>query len=453
MIDKRTYFFDRHISDVILRLLLVALFIPSALTLWFSISKFDSTFEGLFGTPLLEQIKDTLDRSTVQAGMGQADLFTAIETRRSKEEQGIQSYPRYLTDFGLAPDNPDITQIRLYIFYHKLATWLVIAGLAFVTLILIYLILTTYSKGTSNWKIQRAVFRFFNHDFNLTSPDSGVTQLPLLHQILFDISYKRAMSSDVGEFLYVDKEYYELIYPGQKIHEEKLLELSVTFMDLCSKIYRFQHTSRKKQNIFDYCLLNPLKGKTTLTSVKNDGVTKSYYKAGVFRIVPPLYLYLKEHYSFMACAAPEVFAIERSGHPYCYRLYRTILYYKSVVEQGKEKDLLFDSKIAIPLIRLLEESSIQIPEDGLRDFIADIHDDIAHLVSKKAIESWQALDNSIPLAPDWYESIRSFSFSPDSKEYKRGQEILSTKAYAFDVNLEYSGGNSAAPVRRLPQAT
>jgi hypothetical protein len=450
VVDKRTYFFDRHISDVLLRLILVSLFIPSLLAAWFSITRFDDTFEGLFGQSILEQIKDTLDRSVVQAGMGQADLFTAIEVQRAKENIRLQEYPDLLLKFGLAPENPDITAVRLYLFYHRIATWLIAGSLILISLFFSYLILTTYSSGTSNWRIQRAVFGFFNQDHGKTAPATGIAELPLLHRLLFDISFSRSLSSELGEFLFVDREYYEILYPGKKIDEDKLTELSEAFMEMCSKVFSFKHIRNRKEKSYNYCLINPLKGKTTLTSITVNGISRSFFKAGVFRIVTPLYVALKDSYSFVSTMKPEVYSIEREGHPYSYQLYSTILFYRTSVENGKSKELVQNSQLAIPLTRLLKESNITLPEDGLRDFLADIHDDLSHLVSKKAIDSWRVTDNGIPLAIDWYEAVRSFSFSPDSNEFKRGIEIIASKVYCFEIDLPDSSASGGPVIRRLP---
>jgi len=452
VIGKRVYFFDKHISDVALRLILTLIFIPALSVTWFIISDFDTVFEGLFGDPILGEIQLTLDKSRLQA-LGQVDLFTAIESKREKDEKGVIDYPRYLKEFGVPSDDPDITAIQLLIFYHRIATWTIAGILCLISLALFYLIITSYSTGKSNWKIQQAVFQFFNNDLKKIAPKCEITELPLLHRLIFDISFTRAISSDVGEFLFVDKEYYALLYPGGKIEDDKLTELSAAFMEMCTKIFRYKIQKEKANKAFDYCLLNPLKGKTTLTNVTKDGINYSFFKAGVFRIVPPLFTALKDSCKYLKTISPEVYAIERTGHPFSYKLFTTIVKYRTAIEEGKSKDLIYDGSLAIKLPRLLEESNIPIPEDDLRDFIADIHDDIAHLVNKKAIDSWKVLDNGIPLALDWYEAIRSFSFSPDDNEFKRGIELLSSKVYCFDVELPESATGQNIATRRLPAST
>ena len=452
MKPKRTYYFDRHVSDVVLRLLLVSIFIPCTIVSWFCWYHFDATLEGLFERNISLKVQLILKR-TDKTGFSATTLFQEIDTKRRNDGKGVLSYPKYLTDAGLDTKDPDLTAVRLYIFSHRLAMYAIGAFFTGLSLLLLYIIVVSYGSGTSRWRLHRYIFSFFNTDFESIAPKVGVDLLTPSQRAIFDICFRRALASEEGEFLFVANEYYRALHPRGEIDQRKMVELYGDFYDLVERLHRFSFIRGTERVTREYCLVTPVKGKVTMVDEEVDGVAKTFYKAGVFQIHPRLFGTLKDDYKFVEKLDPVVFAVDHGTHPFAYSIYHVIFSYRIGLEKGRFRELIQHGKLTLPLVRLLEESNLQLPEDNLRDFLADFHGDLNHLVSRKVIDAWEVRDQGIPLARDWYESIQSFSYDPDRREYKTGMEIVANKVYCFEVGIpSYPELPTGTELRRLPPA-
>ena len=452
MKPKRTYYFDRHVSDVVLRLLLVSIFIPCTIVSWFCWYRFDATLEGLFERNISLKVQLILKR-TDKTGFSATTLFQEIDAKRRNDGLGVLSYPKYLVEAGLDTKDPDLTAVRLYIFSHRLAMYAIGAFFTGLALLLLYIIVVSYGSGTSRWRLHRFIFSFFNTDFESIAPKVGVDQLTPSQRAIFDICFRRALASEAGEFLFVANEYYRALHPRGEVDQGKMVELYGDFHDLVERLHRFSFIRGTERVTREYCLVTPVKGKVTMVDKEIDGVAKTFYKAGVFQIHPRLFAALKVDYKFVEKLDPVVFAVDHHTHPFAYSIYHVIFSYRLGIEKGRNRELIQHGKLTLPLVRLLEESNLELPEDNLRDFLADFHADLNHLVNRKVIDAWEVRDQGIPLARDWYESIQSFSYDPDRREYKTGLEIVSNKVYCFEVGIpSYPELPTGTPVRRLPPA-
>ena len=449
---KRTYYFDRHVSDVVLRLLLVSIFVPCVVVTWFCWMRFDSTLEGLFERNISLKVQLILKR-TDKTGFSATTLFQEIEAKRVRDKLGVLSYPKYLEEAGLDTKDPDLTAVRLYIFSHRLAMYAIGIFFTGLALLLLYIIAISYGSGESRWRLHRWIFSFFNTDFKAIAPKVGVELLTPSQKAIFDICFRRALASDAGEFLFVANEYYRALHPRGEVEQSKMIDLYADFLELVDKLHRFTFIRGTERTTREYCLVAPVKGKVTMVDMDVNGVTKTFYKAGVFQIHPRLFSTLKGSYSFVEKLDPVVFAVDHQNHPFAYSIYNVIFSYRLGLDKGKHRELIQHGKLTLPLVRLLEESNLALPEDNLRDFLADFHADLNHLVSKKVIDAWEVRDQGIPLARDWYESIQSFSYDPDRREYKTGIEIVSNKVYCFEVGIpSYPELPTGTEIRRLPPA-
>ena len=232
---KRTYYFDRHVSDIILRLILVLLLIPCATISWFSWVHYDETLQGLFERNISLKVQLILKR-TDKTGFSATTLFQEIEAKRKKDNEGVLSYPKYLQEAGLDNKDPDMTAVRLYIFSHRIAMYTIATFFTLLSLILLYLIIVSYGNGNSSWRLNRWIFSFFNTDFASISPKVGIEKLSPLKRVVFDIGFRKALASEHGEFLFVAKEFFRVIHPKGDCEGSDMIELYEVFTSLVNEI-------------------------------------------------------------------------------------------------------------------------------------------------------------------------------------------------------------------------
>jgi len=452
MMPKRTYHFDRHVSDVILRLLLAVLLLPSVLIAWYFWIHFDEAIESVFERNISLNVQLSLKR-TNKTGFSAMTLFQEAETRRLRDGKGVLSYPEYLVEAGLDDKDPDLAAVRLYIFMHRLAMYLLATVFTLVSLFLLYLLVVSYGTGGSSWRLNRYVFSFFNTDFEAIAPRVGVGELTARQRALFDICFRRALASDRGEFLFVSTEFYRALHPKGEVEPDAMARLYREFRDLAQQIHRFSFVRGADRVTREYCLVHPVKDKVTTVELVVGGVEQTFFKAGVFQIHPRLFTALRSTYGYVEKLSPLALAVDHDAHPYAYAVYNVVFSYRMGIQEGRWRELLQRGMLTLPLLRLLDEAGIAVPDDNLRDFLADVHADLNHLVSKKVIDSWEVRDQGIPLARDWFESIQTYSFDPDRREFKTGLEILANKVYYFSVGLPSYPGLPAAEIYRLPPGT
>ena len=431
--QERSYFFDRHVSDVVLRLLLVVLLVPCFSISWVCWTRFDATLEGLFQRNIQLQVQLILKRNT-KTGFSQETLFQKIEQDRLRDGRGVLSYPDYLRQHVDEKD-PDYFAFTALILLHKVAMYLIAAVFTLLTLFLLYLILVSYGSGAFRWRLHRWLFRFFNTDRDATAPREAVTGLAPVQRVLFDECLRRAWDTTSGEFLYVEHEFYRLLHPAGDTDPDKLTALHRAFSDLIEHLHVFEFIRGADRVTREYRLVAPVKDKVTTAEVEIDGTSRTVYKAGVFQIHPRLFAALRPHCAFVTTLDPHAAAVDHEHHPHAYALYTVLASYRCLVTEGRYRELVRSGLLPLSLGRLLAEAGVAIPEDRIRDFLADLHADLDHMVARKLVDSWEVREGGVPLVRDWFESVRAFTYDPDRRTYTTAADVVATKIYGFEMGL------------------
>lgn len=431
--QERSYFFDRHVSDVVLRLLLVTLMVPCLSISWVCWTRFDATLEGLFQRNIQLQVQLILKRNT-KTGFSQETLFQKIEQDRLRDGRGVLSYPDYLRQH-VDDKDPDYFAFTALILLHKVAMYLIAAVFTLLTLFLLYLTLISYGSGAFRWRLNRWLFRFFNTDRDATAPREAVTGLSPLQRVLFDECLRRAWDTTSGEFLFVEHEFYRLLHPSGDVEATALNALHRAVSDLIEQLHVFEFVRGGDHVTREYRLVAPVKDKVTTAEVEIDGTPRVVYKAGVFQIHPRLFAALRPHYGFVTDLDHRAAAVDHEHHPYAYALYAVLAWYRSAVTEGRCRELVRSGLLTLSLGRLLAEAGIPLPEGSIRDFLADVHADLDHMVTRKLIDSWEVREGGVPLVRDWFESVRAFTYDPDRRTYTTAADVVATKIYGFEMGL------------------
>ncbi|HNW36029.1 MAG TPA: hypothetical protein PKM25_13910, partial [Candidatus Ozemobacteraceae bacterium] len=103
---NRVYYFDRHISDAFLRLLVVVFAFFAAVSAWLMLLRTDAFIDAVFWPRLQDEIADLAGKEVTKLGMSEQSLLTRVMHEMEKDGVGITKFPDYAE--RISPNNQAI---------------------------------------------------------------------------------------------------------------------------------------------------------------------------------------------------------------------------------------------------------------------------------------------------------------------------------------------------------
>ena len=93
---NRLYVFDRHISDALLRLSVLALAFLFALTAWLGVMHTDVTISAVFWTRLQNLYADLTGSESTKLGTSEKSVYTLVWEQMEKDKALVTRFPSQL---------------------------------------------------------------------------------------------------------------------------------------------------------------------------------------------------------------------------------------------------------------------------------------------------------------------------------------------------------------------
>lgn len=434
---NRLYYFDRHISDAFLRLLVVSIAIFTAVSAWLMLLRTDAFIDAVFWPRVQDEIADLAGKEVIKLGMSEQSLLTRAMHEMERDGAGITKFPEYAE--RISPNNQTVEMVRMRL--QVLRLMVRSGGMGFLALCIVFvLILRVIYGGTQRrWKIFHWLYGLFNKDGVSRQPYGLVRSLTPFQRKLFELAFAASKGNPDGSLEFDTEKTAALLWPGEgSLTDRRRGLLAITFTELCDEFFYFQVPDKRGLAIRTYCPLVPYEDQVKREWVRDSaGREVEAFTAGRFRFSPPLYdEFLRNRYTKLP--HPVAYAIDDRRHPFAFRLYLTL--WEQLVERNRI-DLVsaaadtgrMTGSVEIPLITLFERACLDMSDGHDDGLLESIHEDLGKLRELGFIRGWNIEENGERVHPAWYRTAALFAFEPVSNTYRMNSGLLAFKIYRFEM--------------------
>ncbi|RCK78099.1 MAG: hypothetical protein OZSIB_1748 [Candidatus Ozemobacter sibiricus] len=428
---NRVYYFDRHISDAVLRLLVFAFTLLAGVTTWLTLARPDAVIDAVFWPRLQDEIAFLTGREVTKLGTSEKTLFTQAHEEMEKDGAGITSFPEYAD--RISPNNQSVEMVRLRLRDLRIA--LRIVGLLVLDVFILGLLVlrVIYGSAPRRWKVLQWLYGLFNKDGAGRQPYGYVHSFSPLQRKVFEMAFAASKGNPDGRFdLDLDK-LVKLLFPGDDVVTEKRRALTaIAFTELCEEYFYFQIPTGKTTAIKTYCPILPFEDKVRRETVRDlAGREIEVFTAGTFRFSPPLYQeYLK--YRYVKLPHPVIYSIDDRKHPFAFRLYLTLWEALYDLRQQSDKEIATHT-VTLSLFTLLDRACLEMTYDKDASLLEAFHSDLAALKEAGFIRGWSVEEHGDKVHPQWYKGVELYSYDAATNTYFLNSNLLKHKAYIFEM--------------------
>lgn len=434
---NRVYYYDRHISDAFLRLLVVALALFAAVSAWHMLLRTDAFINAVFWPRLQDEIADLAGKEVTKLGMSEQSLLTRVMHEMEKDGVGITRFPDYAE--RISPNNQAVELIRMRLRVLRLMVRSI--GTVFLAFFIISVIIlrVIYGGTERRWKIFHWLYGLFNKDGVSRQPYGLVHSLTPFQRKMFELAFLASKGNPDGSLEFDTAKTAALLWPGEdSLTDRRRGMLAIAFTELCDEFFYFQIPGRRGMAIRTYCPLVPFENQVKREWVRDSsGREVEAFTAGRFRFSPPLYDELLRN-RYAKLPHPVAYAIDDRRFPYAFRLYLTL--WEHLVEQNRIDLTTAGSEsggvpnaVEMPLITLIERACLDMSEGHDDGLLERIHQDLEKLKELGFIRGWAIEENGEKVHPAWYRTAALFSYESVSNTYRMNSGLLAYKIYRFEM--------------------
>jgi len=433
---NRVYYFDRHISDAFLRLLVVAVALFAAVSTWLMLLHTDAFIDAVFWPRLQDEIADLAGKEVTKLGMSEQSLLTRVMHEMETDRVGITKFPDYAE--RISPNNQAIELIRMRLMVLRLMVRSIGAGFLSLFIVLIIILRIIYGGARRRWKLFHWLYGLFNKDGVSRQPYGLVHSLTPFQRKMFELAFVASKGNPDGSLEFDMAKTAALLWPGEDaLTDRRRGMLAIIFTELCDEFFYFQIPDRRGMAIRTYCPLVPFEDQVKREWVRDSaGREIEAFTAGRFRFSPPLYDELLRN-RYPKLPHPVAYAIDDRRFPYAFRLYLTL--WEHLVDRNRI-DLTTASAesggpnaVEMPLITLIERACLDMSDGHDDGLLERIHQDLGKLKELGFIRGWSIEENGEKVHPAWYRTAALFSYEPASNTYRMNSGLLTCKIYRFEL--------------------
>lgn len=428
---NRVYYFDRHISDAVLRLLVFAFTLLAGVTTWLTLARPDAVIDAVFWPRLQDEIAFLTGREVTKLGTSEKTLFTQAHEEMEKDGAGITSFPDYAD--RISPNNQSVEMVRLRLRDLRIALRIVGLLVLDVFILGVLVLRVIYGSAPRRWKVLQWLYGLFNKDGAGRQPYGYVHSFSPLQRKVFEMAFAASKGNPDGRFdLDLDK-LVKLLFPGDDVVTEKRRALTaIAFTELCEEYFYFQIPTGKTTAIKTYCPILPFEDKVRRETVRDlAGREIEVFTAGTFRFSPPLYQeYLK--YRYVKLPHPVIYSIDDRKHPFAFRLYLTLWEALYDLRQQSDREIATHT-VTLSLFTLLDRACLEMTYDKDASLLEAFHSDLAALKEAGFIRGWSVEEHGDKVHPQWYKGVELYSYDATTNTYFLNSNLLKHKAYIFEM--------------------
>ncbi len=427
----RVYYFDRHISDAVLRLLVFAFTLLAGVTTWLTLARPNAVIDAVFWPRLQDEIAFLTGREVTKLGTSEKTLFTQAHEEMEKDGAGITAFPDYAD--RISPNNQSVEMVRLRLRDLRIA--LRVVGLLMLDVFILGLLAlrVIYGSTPRRWKVLQWLYGLFNKDGAGRQPYGYVHSFSALQRKIFEMAFAASKGNPDGRFdLDLDKLVKQL-FPGEEVVTEKRRALAaISFSELCEEYFYFQIPTGKTTSIKTYCPILPFEDKVRRETVRDlAGREIEVYTAGTFRFSPPLYAeFLK--FRYVKLPHPIVYSLDDRKHPFAFRLYLTLWEALYDLRQQADQEIATHT-VTLSLYTLLDRACLEMTYDKDASLLEAFHGDLTALKEAGFIRGWSVEEHGERVHPQWYKGVELYSYDASVNTYFLNSNLLKNKAYMFEM--------------------
>ncbi|NLI76874.1 MAG: hypothetical protein GX442_10580, partial [Candidatus Riflebacteria bacterium] len=428
---NRVYYFDRHISDAVLRLVVFAVTLLLGVSTWLVLLRTNQVIDAIFWPRLQDEIAFLTGREVTKLGTSEKSIFTQAHELMDRDGAGITSFPDYAD--RISPNNQSVDMVRLKIrdlrIYTKILGWVLLAFF----LVAVLVLRVVYGSAPRKWRVLQWLFGLFNKDGAGRQPYGYVHSFSSLQRKIFEMAFAASKGNPDGRFdLDLDKLVRQL-FPGEEAITEKRRALVATaFTDLCEEYFYFQIPTGKVSAIRTFCPVLPFEDKVRRETVRDlAGREVEVYAAGTFRFSPPLYgEFLK--FRYVKLPHPVVYSTDDRKHPFAFRIYLTLWETLYEMRQQADKEIQTHT-VPLSLFTLLDRACLEMTYDKDSSLLEAFHADLASLKEAGFIRGWYVEEHGEKAHQQWYKGVELYSYDPTANTYFLNSGLLKNKVYFFEM--------------------
>ncbi len=429
---NRLYYFDRHISDAVLRLLVVLVWVFFGFTSYLLVLRTNSFIDAVFWPKLQDEIADLTGKETGKLGSSEKTIFTQAMETMNQDGAGITAFPEYA--YKISPGNQAVYTVELKLVHLKIAVRAAGLALLAIFILLLLVVRVIYGKSERRWRLFRWLFRFFNKDSTERQPYGYVHSFNPFQRKIFEMCFAASKGSPEGRFDLDVEKFASHLWPGEEqVTDRRRSLIATAFSDLCEEYFYFQIPYRKSNIIKTYCPFLPESEENVKREFLRDlaGREVQVFTAGQFRFSPPLYFeFLKSRYHKLPHSV--VYSLDDRKHPFAFRIYLTLWEIWCDRKQESEKDA-HTMTVSITLFDLLDRACLEMSYDHDSKILEQTHADIAKLREMGFIRGWYAEENGEKVHPTWFKGVELFAYDSQRNTYHLQTSLLANKIYYFDL--------------------
>lgn len=433
---NRLYYFDRHISDAALRLLVFAISIFFGVTSWLLLIKTDRFIDAVFWYKLQVQFADLAGREVTKLGTSEESIYTRAMRQMEQEGAGITAFPAYAEK--LSPNNAMVEMINLRL--RDLRLGLTGIGFFFLALFLASFLVVRIIYGSSErrWRWVQWLYQLFNRDGVSRQPYGYVHSFTPIQRKVFEMAFAASKGHPDGQFSYEVDKFATQLWPGEETTGERRRALAaIAFTDLCEEYFYFQIPVRGRSMIKTYSPILPFEDQVKREWVRDiAGREIEVFTAGRFRFSPPLYQeYLRNRYPKLPHAI--VYSIDDRKHPFAFRMYLSL--WEQLCDQRQESanmqgaPAVPGTTVQVTLFTLLDRACLEMAYDPEAALLEQVHADLSKLKEHGFIRGWSVEEHGERVHPLWFKGVDLFTYDAQANSYRLNSGILTHKVYSFDL--------------------
>lgn len=428
---NRLYYYDKHISDAILRLFVFFATVLIAITSYLLVFKTTDVIDEVLWIRLQDEIAILVGREVTKFGTSEKTLFTQVYEMMEKDKAGITKFPDYAEK--ISPGNQSVEMVRLRIRDLTIALKFIGAIFFAVLLVLIILLRIIYGYTPRKWRLVIWLYNIFNKDNISRFPYSVVHSLSPIQKKIFEIAISLSKGNPDGSFDLDVIKIAKLMYPTDtNISEKKISLIAIAFTELCEEFFYFQVPAGKITAIKTYCPIIPFEDQVKREYVRDiSGREVEVFMAGRFRFAPPLYYsYVKLKYSKLP--HPVIYSLDDRKSPYAFKIY--LLLWEKLCENKNSSQIESKSNmntVKVSLYTLLDNVCFEINYDKDTPYLELLHSNIEELLLNGFIKNYYIEENNRQISLDWYKEVNLFNYDSNINQYYLNTSAIDRKIYTF----------------------
>jgi hypothetical protein len=429
---NRLYVFDRHISDALLRLLVLVASLFFFLTSFLLLVDTEKAISRIFWPRLQNLYAFHAGKELTKIGTSEKSVFTFVWEQMEADGALITRFPEYADK--ISPNNQAVEMIRLRLRDLRIVT----RTIGFLSLAMgLFLFLISrliYGSGESRFRLIRRLFLAFNGDLRNRQPHGCAFFFSPLQRKIFEIVFMFSKGNPDGTFHFDLLKAYRLIWPGDDTPTEvRRGLLTQAFTDLCEDYFYFPMPFGRSFVLKAFCPIIPFEDQVERGYSRDlRGKECEVFLGGKFQFSTPLYKeYLKFRYGKLP--HPITYALDDKKNPYAFRIYLAL--WEKFVErrdEGEQKISMF--MISSPLYDLMETVCFEMSYGHETNLLELFHADITAIRELGLLKSWFIEEHGERVGQYWYKESELFLYDSQNNSYHLNTRLLAHKMYYFELS-------------------